>query len=156
MNIFVNMSVMRLSSEPDSILQESKITEVLTGLSKLSYHIFQISRILAGLEHHLPSRKKHWRPMRPSFLSAQCVDAQLAMMSVMSLIRKCICNARIFWFCVSLERCVSWTMNLSLKRWKIQISTLYVCVCDISKCVSTTPIVFKNVTVINTYDLVTT
>ena len=89
MNIFVNMSVMRLSSEPDSILQDNRMTEVLAGFELVELPSVSNSPNISRFRTsgHLPSRKKHWRPMRPSFLSAQCVDAQFAMMSVMSLIR---------------------------------------------------------------------
>ena len=90
MNIFVKMSVMRLSSEPDSILQDNRMTEVLACFELVELPSVSNSPNISRFRTsgHLPSRKKHWRPMRPSFLSAQCVDAQLAMMSVMSLIRK--------------------------------------------------------------------
>ena len=44
MNIFVNMSVMRLSSEPDSILQDNKMTEVLTSFKLAEYQQVQIIR----------------------------------------------------------------------------------------------------------------
>ena len=44
MNIFVNMSVMRLSSEPDSILQNNKMTEVLTSFKLAEYQQVQIIR----------------------------------------------------------------------------------------------------------------
>ena len=101
MNIFVNMSVMRRSSVPESILQ----TSILTNKYRF--------------KTHLPSLKKHWRPISPSFLSAQWVDAQLAIMSVMSL--KCIwlfCRKHHFGrmaFVSLLAVCADWTMKYDPK-----------------------------------------